>query len=220
MVRCNSKRKRIIFMYLLGVPVTIIGFGLTVFAFSGPSRWASSTEKRNLQNSKVVGPIFLGIGLLLLIIGFIKIWQEIRTEGTAVYQLSQADAVAIQQVVAQYSETIGANIQPYGGGQVPQGPYPYPNSNMAEAAVKMQQLLGNYMAGQQYPPPGQQYPPPGQQYPPPGHQYPPPEQQFPPPAYPPQPAGGYPPPQSYPPPPLTADGFPEQSDYTPPPPLQ
>lgn len=179
MGRCSVAVLPIVF----GVIFVFIGFIMTVYGnvakpfFSdSDSSWCdfckedTETTKRNIENCKIAGPIFLVLGFVLIIVG---ICMQKKFLNDQVLLGNQARASTSTQVI-NYSSM----------GNVQHGNIEHCTSQNAYQQSYSTQNQPQYPPQQQYPPPSQQqYPPPSQQqYPLPPQQYPPPpQQQYPPP---------------------------------------
>ena len=208
-------------LIIFGVISTFIGFVMLMYGLFHTPFWNEDDHsfcdfciddlnqtKKNIKNTRIAGPIFLVLGLILIIAGIImrkKSLSDHVAQGT--HALSSTGGGVVGYA------TTGSTVTHQVNNQQPGQPAYPPSQSTYPPPPKFQGQSGAYPPPtQQYPPPAQQYPPPAQQYPPPAQQYPHPAQQYPPPAqqYPP-PAQQYPPPtQQYP-----AQSYPGQNEAGP-----
>ena len=188
-------------LIIFGVIFTFIGFVMLMYGLIHKPFWDEkdhhcdfcmddiNRDRENIKNTKIAGPIFLVLGLVLIIAGIIMRKKSLRdhvAQGTNALSSTGGGVVG-------YSTT-GSTVTHQTNNQQPGQPaYPPPQStyppppaqSTAYPPPQFQGQPGAYPPPQQplsYPPPNQQYPPHNQQYPPPVQQYPPPAQQYPPPA--------------------------------------
>lgn len=162
-----------VLLLLIGFIVTIVGHTLKPFwseshtSFCGVCEEDNRATRRNAANCRIVGPIFIAFGFLLMIFT-IYFFKKKRAEGTTSSGSSYAAPPAPASTTLTYNQTGQSVNVPYPGTGQP--PYPqtqpqYPPQSYPTEPQPYPSAPPYPMANQPYPTGPQQYPPTQQPYP-------------------------------------------------------